>query len=108
MSFIKENTFAESCYNQNSIQELIDGLTQDADQSDMIEWGLTEDQWRDQIKVALAEMLADSGEALGCVAEWANTNLDSVTIDSDGDIHDGRAWLSNDRLAEFYGWFASM
>jgi len=41
------------------------------------------------------------------VAEWANTNLSDVLIDSDGDIHDGRAWLDNERRSEFYAWLAA-
>lgn len=113
MNFINENTFAEACYNQNSVQQLVEGLTDDADQSDMIQWNLNEQQWRDQIKLALAEMLDDAGSndadvtSESIIAEWANTDPADVTIDSAGDIHDGRAWLSNERLAEFYTWFAS-
>jgi len=80
----------------------------------MEEWGLTEDQWRKQIKLALAEILDDTGSndadstPEGIAGEWANTETDDVSIDRDGDIHDGRAWLSNERLAQFYTWFASL
>jgi len=41
------------------------------------------------------------------VAEWANTKPSDVLIDLDGDIHDGRAWLNNERRSEFYAWLAA-
>jgi len=51
--------FAEACYNQNSIAELQQALKGEADQADMAEWGLTENDWREQVKEALDELMAD-------------------------------------------------
>ena len=53
------SNFAEACYDQNSITELQQALSGDADQSDMVEWGLTVDEWFEQIKEALDELVAD-------------------------------------------------
>lgn len=57
---IQENTFAEACYNQNSIEELEAALQGKADATDMKGWGLTEEQWREQIRIALQELKADA------------------------------------------------
>jgi hypothetical protein len=34
--------FAEACYNQNSFEELKDARIEEADETDMKTWGLTE------------------------------------------------------------------
>ena len=52
---IESNTFAEACYDMNTLKELKAALTQDADESDMKEWNLTEQEWREQIELAIAE-----------------------------------------------------
>lgn len=57
---IQENTFAEACYDQNSIEELEAALNQEPDETDMETWGLTADEWREQIEIALAEKKADA------------------------------------------------
>lgn len=56
---IKLNTFAEACYDMNSISELEIALAGDADATDMNEWGITAEEWRAQIDLALAEKRAD-------------------------------------------------
>ena len=56
---ILENTFAEACYNTNTIEELEVALKQEADEADMAEWGITEQEWHEQIKMALEEKKAD-------------------------------------------------
>ena len=56
---IESNTFAEACYNMNSAEELEQGLRGDADEADMDAWGITAEEWRDQIVVALAAKRAD-------------------------------------------------
>ena len=48
-----KSTFAEACYNMNSIAELENALQKNADQSDMKTWKLTENEWREQIILAI-------------------------------------------------------
>lgn len=50
---IQENTFAEACYNQNTIAELESALKGEADTGDMDAWSLTAEEWREQVKAAL-------------------------------------------------------
>jgi hypothetical protein len=56
---IQENTFAEACYNQNTIEELEVALSSPADETDMQEWGLSESEYFDEIKTAIAELKED-------------------------------------------------
>ena len=53
--------FSEACYDQNSITELEEALSSDADETDMKVWSLTEAEWRDSIKEALAAKKSDAG-----------------------------------------------
>ena len=53
---IKDKTFAATCYNDNTIEELETALAGTADQADMASWGIDENEWRDQIQSALAEL----------------------------------------------------
>jgi len=53
---IIENTFAAACYNDNTIADLEEALAGPADAADMAAWGLTEQEWRDQIATALAAL----------------------------------------------------
>jgi hypothetical protein len=53
MTTIESNTFAEACFNQNSIEELEQALKDGPDATDMQTWGLTADEWREQIELAL-------------------------------------------------------
>ncbi|WP_073585239.1 hypothetical protein [Vibrio quintilis] len=57
---IQEGTFAEACYNMNSIEELENALQTGADESDMKVWNLTEDEWREQIETAIKEIKEDT------------------------------------------------
>ena len=57
---IQSNTFAESCYDMNSIYELESALAGPADETDMKTWGITSDEWREQIELALLEKRSDS------------------------------------------------
>lgn len=59
MNTIRPNTFAEACFEQNTTAELRDALTGSADAVDCLIWGLTEAEWRQQIKLALAAKLED-------------------------------------------------
>ncbi len=56
---IKENTFAEACYNTNSIEELQAALAAPADVTDMKQWGLSEDEYFKQIQLAIDELAED-------------------------------------------------
>jgi hypothetical protein len=56
---IQDNTFAAACYNDNSIAELEQALSDGPDATDMKEWGLSESEWREQVEEALAELRAD-------------------------------------------------
>lgn len=57
---IEPNTFAEACYDQNSIAELEEALVTGPDRADMTEWGLTAVEWRAQVELALREKRADA------------------------------------------------
>jgi hypothetical protein len=51
--------FAEACYDQNSLKELMADLPGAADETDMKIWGLTEEQWREAIRIAIIAMKKD-------------------------------------------------
>ena len=53
---IKENTFAEACYNHNSIEELQESLVNGADEVDMKQWELTESEWAENVQLALSAL----------------------------------------------------
>ena len=57
------NTFAAACYDMNSINELTEALAGEPDETDMSEWGITAEEWREQIAIALTE-LKDEKEKL--------------------------------------------
>jgi hypothetical protein len=60
MTTINENTFAAACYEMNSIAELEAAIAGPADKIDMKSWGLTEQEWRDQIALALKAKREDA------------------------------------------------
>lgn len=64
----KVKDFAEACYDQNSLKELKEALTGEADETDMKTWGLTEAQWREAIEVAIIAMEHNlsADEAIKC------------------------------------------
>lgn len=53
-SKIPENTFAHACVDQNTIGELVEALTSGPDPVDMEAWGISADEWRSQIELAIA------------------------------------------------------
>jgi len=57
---IELNTFAAACYDMNSIVELEQALIDGPDATDMKEWGLSEEEWREQVEAALAELREDA------------------------------------------------
>ena len=50
---IKTNTFAEACFNNNSIEEIEAALNADYDETDIKTWGLTTADYYSELKVAL-------------------------------------------------------
>ena len=49
--------FAEACYNENSVDELIEGWSTGFDKRDGEVWGINESQWYDSIINALSVKL---------------------------------------------------
>ena len=49
--------FAEACFNENSVDELIEGLSTGFDKRDGEVWGINESQWYDSIINALSVKL---------------------------------------------------
>lgn len=62
MEHVKLSGFAEACFNQNSLEELIEALTSAPDPADLHEWGLPEDQYYAAIKRALMARLENCDE----------------------------------------------
>lgn len=63
MTKIETNTFAAACYDQNSIDELEEALAGQADATDCENWGLTPEEWRAEIELALAAKREDAAES---------------------------------------------
>lgn len=60
MTTLKTGSFAEACYNDNTIDGLRAALAlRKADPTDCENWGITPTQWREQIKLALAAKMDD-------------------------------------------------
>jgi hypothetical protein len=58
MADIESNTFAEACFNMNTIAELEQALRDGPDATDMANWNITADEWKQQIELALSELKA--------------------------------------------------
>lgn len=56
---ITDNTFAAACYDQNSIDELQAALSEPADARDMATWGISEAEYFESLRIALAAKRAD-------------------------------------------------
>lgn len=54
MTTIADNTFAAACYDRNTAAELEAALQGPANEQDCAEWGISPEEWRDQIALALA------------------------------------------------------
>lgn len=59
MTYIQSNTFAEACYEMNSIEELKEALTRKPDAADMKQWNLTEGEYRENIELAIKALEED-------------------------------------------------
>ena len=58
-----EKEFAIACIEMNSLSELEEPHTpEDADESDMKNWGISAQEWSDAIEAARLDMIAESGE----------------------------------------------
>ena len=57
---IQAGTFAEACYDMNTREELEDALRVNNSETDCKTWGITHEQWRENIQVALDEMDEDA------------------------------------------------
>lgn len=53
--------FAASCYDNNSIQELVDALQEDASSTDAPFWGITPSEWFEAVAATLNQRLEDQG-----------------------------------------------
>jgi hypothetical protein len=53
MTRIQDNTFAAACYDQNSVEELVQALAYGPDETDCKTWGITPSDWVEQINQAL-------------------------------------------------------
>lgn len=51
---IQDNSFAAACIEQNSMSELLEASDNTCDPHDMKTWNLTENEWREQIQLAIA------------------------------------------------------
>lgn len=123
MSEEQAQAFEIACTDQNSLQELLDGITQypesGPDTVDMRTWGITEPEWFKAIKEAAARQirwwisdwheLTPTGDESTmtpsqAVATQANEAVEDVEITPEGNVHDGRKWLDADGLIELYQW----
>jgi hypothetical protein len=53
--------FAEACFDQNSIESLKATVTEQPDETDCAEWGITGEEWTAAIHWALSERLEWEG-----------------------------------------------
>lgn len=56
---IELNSFAAACYDMNGVEDLKHSLELGPDATDMREWGLTAEEWREQIELAIEALEAD-------------------------------------------------
>ena len=83
-----ENNFAEACFKNNSLKELIEAVKSGVDAQDCAEWGLTTEAAQKQVKIAIFAKIADNFE-LWCErfdAGMSEEDFDSMTIDEKIDM----------------------
>ncbi|SFB80447.1 hypothetical protein SAMN05660443_0233 [Marinospirillum celere] len=90
---IEANTFAEACYNQNSLDELLEAyFDAEADQSDCESWGIDEQKWMDSIEKAMGEKMREffcennNSKIHSMINSWAKKPEGYLSIDEEGDI----------------------
>ena len=59
---IESGSFAEVCYDMNSIGELSEALVDQPDLIDLRVWDLIVNEWSDQINLALAALIEEVNE----------------------------------------------
>lgn len=66
----KVKNFAEACCDQNRVKELKEALTGEANETEMKTWNLTDDQWREALKIAIIaiENNLSVDEAIKCIS----------------------------------------
>lgn len=66
------NGFAEACYEQNSVADMANFETADADETDMKNWDIDEEEWREAQKKALLAMAYDYmyDDLIAAEKEW--------------------------------------
>lgn len=112
--------FAEAAFDSNSLQEIINCQTAEADENDMNEWGINETEWRDAQVRAIewamfnaAEMrLAAIRREIGPEALNGHVNEKFNSTESEVDA-DGSMWICNpqsghwadaDKINDFLDW----
>lgn len=97
---IQENTFAEACYNQNTIEELQAAFKSPADETDMQEWGLTESEYFDEIKTAVLEKIEEKTVTLqqekGFNAYAKHIEETEIEASEEGFRHFYSAWCAEE------------
>lgn len=113
MTMIELNTFAEVCYHKKGFYELLEAFySGEADQIDCQFWNLDNQQWLDQIGVALAQQMRDflienkTSDLVDLINNWVNNHTaleDRLQIDEEGDIVAPSGGAQNIyRVAEFF------
>lgn len=54
--------FAEACYNDNSLSELIEALDGEASHADCVNWGISTGEWRDSVEMAVAAIAIEEND----------------------------------------------
>ena len=59
---VEDGIFSETCYNMCSIEDLETALARGADETDMKNWEISEQEWREQIAIAIDALKADASD----------------------------------------------
>lgn len=82
----QEGTFAAACVSMCSIGYLQTVVVGEPDKSDMLAWGLTEDQWRSEILLAIRELILDT------VRVFKGSDTGQCTYEGEEAKQDGWYW----------------
>ena len=56
---IESGTFAEACYEMNTIAELEESFKVGVDENDLKTWGITAEEWKENITLAIEELKSE-------------------------------------------------